>query len=209
MRLKLQPSLAMLALPLLALAACATPPGDVQVTRFVGASAPDRLGTGTIFVESSPGSDAEAIELAPYKAAVARRLTALGYRETARDSANQVAQVRVERGVIGASGRRGPVNVGVGGSTGSYGSGVGVGVGINLGGGRTEEVSTRLEVMIRDRASGESLWEGRALFDVASSSILADSAQNASVMADALFRSFPGNSGETVLVPVARSTSNE
>lgn len=190
------------ALAPLGLAACATPPGDVQVTRFVAASMADRLGAGTIFIETAPGTAEQAQELAPYKAAIARELTALGYRETSRDEAGQIAQVRIDRGVVDKANGRGPVSVGVGGSTGSYGSGVGVGLGINLGGGGKEEIATRLEVMIRDAASGNSLWEGRANFDVASSSILADSAQNATVMADALFREFPGNNGETVTVPV-------
>lgn len=184
------------------LAGCAVQTGPVQVTRFVEASMQERLGTGTIFIETAPGSETEAQALAPYKAAVARELVALGYRETSRAEAGQVAQVRISQDVIGAERGRGPVSVGVGGSTGSYGSGAGVGIGINLGGGPKEQLSTGLEVMIRDAATGKSLWEGRALFDVATKSILADSAQNANVMADALFRAFPGNNGETVEVPV-------
>ncbi|ABC64279.1 DUF4136 domain-containing protein [Erythrobacter litoralis] len=204
MRLKLLAAFAPLSL-----AACVTPPGDVEVTRFVAADTGSRLGTGTIFVETAAGTDGQALELAPYKAAVARELAALGYREAARNQANQIAQVSIDRGVLDAGDRRGPVSVGVGGSTGSYGSGVGLGVGVNLGGGRKEEIATRLEVRIRDKANEAVLWEGRALFDVATSSILADSAQNASVMAEALFRSFPGNSGETVLVPVQRSNPDE
>ncbi|WP_284126472.1 DUF4136 domain-containing protein [Parerythrobacter aestuarii] len=187
----------------LGLAGCAVQTGPVQVTRFVEASMQDRLGTGTIFVETAPGSETEARALAPYKAAVARELVALGYRETSRAEAGQVAHVRMSQDVIGAAQKRGPVSVGVGGSTGSYGSGVGLGIGINLGGGgSSEQLSTGLEVMIRDAQTGKSLWEGRALFDVASQSILADSAQNANVMAEALFRAFPGNNGETVEVPV-------
>jgi len=59
-------------------------------------------------------------------------------------------------------------------------------------------------VRINDALTGASLWEGRALFDVASTALLADSAQNASVMAEALFQDFPGNDGETVEVPVAK-----
>lgn len=200
-------SLAALAPLGLSLAACATPQGPVQVTRFVEETALAELGQGTIFVETAPGESGDAQELAPYKAAIARQLAALGYREAPRADAAQIAQVRVSRSVSDVQGGRSPVSVGVGGGTGTFGSGGGVGIGFNLGGGRKEEVSTRLEVMIRDVASGRSLWEGRALFDVASKSILADSAQNASVMAGALFRSFPGNNGETVSVAVPNSQS--
>jgi hypothetical protein len=190
----------------LALAGCATPPtGPVQVTRFVAQPAVERLGQGTIFVEAAAGEDRDAPALLPYKAAVARELVALGYRETARNDADHVAQIRLSQSVVAAPSARSPVSVGVGGSTGSYGGGVGLGIGFNLGGGKArEQLSTRLEVRINDALTGQSLWEGRALFDVASTALLADSAQNASVMADALFKDFPGNDGETVEVPVAK-----
>jgi hypothetical protein len=193
----------------LALGGCALPPtGPVQVTRFVAQPAFERLGQGTIFIEAAPASpgteQSDAAALLPYKAAVARELAALGYRETARGEAAQVAQLRLSQSVIPAPSSRGPVSVGVGGSTGSYGSGVGLGIGLNLGGNKPkEQLSTRLEVRINDALTGQSLWEGRALFDVASKALLADSAQNASVMAEALFKEFPGNDGETVEVPVA------
>jgi hypothetical protein len=202
-------ALALVAAPVLGLAlgGCATPPtGPVQVTRFVAQPALERLGSGTIFVETAPGEGGNEDNLRIYKAAVARELVALGYRETSREEAGQVAQVRLSRSLIAApTSSRGPVSVGVGGSTGSYGGGVGLGIGFSLGGGKAkEQVSTRLEVRINDALTGQSLWEGRALFDVASTALLADSAQNASVMADALFKDFPGNNGETVEVPVAK-----
>ncbi len=188
----------------LALAGCTTPVrnGPVEVTRFVQPSAP--LGQGTIFVESAPGADTDSLALAPYKAAIARELAALGYVEAPRGEAGQVAQVRVEKfRSEGLERRRGPVSVGVGGSTGSYGSGVGLGVGINLGGGGSgETLDTQLGVMIRDRVSGETFWEGRAQLSVSPNSPFADTEANASAIADALFREFPGNNGETVEVRV-------
>ena len=96
-----------------------------------------------------------------------------------------------------------PVSVGVGGSTGSYGSGVGLGVGINLGGGQSRErLVTELGVMLRDKASGATYWEGRAQFAVSPDSRFADSSTNAAAIGEALFRGFPGNNGETVAVRV-------
>ena len=185
-----------------ALAGCAsTRAGPVEVTRFVDEARLAALGQGTIFVETAPGlTDPDSLELSSYKAAVARELTALGYRETSREAADQVAQVSFDRFVQGAGGRRSPVSVGVGGSTGSYGSGVGLGIGINLGGGSRETVGTELSVMIRDARTNASLWEGRAQQQVASRSAMAESAAAAGVLADALFREFPGNNGETVEV---------
>ena len=194
--------LAALALGTATLAACATAPGPVEVTRFHDASALSRLGNGTIFIEAAPGEDASGLEMAPYKAAIARQLTALGYRETTRAQADQIAQVSLDRYKSREGDRRGPVSVGVGGSTGSYGSGLGVGVGLNLGGGAKDKVGTDLAVAIKDKASGNNLWEGRAQFAVVENSDLARTEANAQTVASALFREFPGGKGETVEVGV-------
>jgi hypothetical protein len=195
---------ALLALPLL-LAACTTPQGPVEVTRFVDTAGAARLGQGTVFVESAPGSP-DGLEAAPYKSAVAAQLTRLGYREASRASADQIAQVRVDRFVESAEGRRNPVSVGVGGSTGSYGSGVGLGIGINLGGGGGPQTGTRLAVTLRDARTAETaapnLWEGRAEIRTGAKSPLAERSANAQALAAALFRDFPGRGGETVQVRV-------
>lgn len=185
----------------LLLAACATPQGPVEVTRFVDPAGAARLGQGTVFVESAPGS-LEGLEAAPYNAAVAAELTRLGYRESNRAEAGQIAQVRVERYVETAEGRRSPVSVGVGGSTGSYGSGVGLGIGINLGGGGGPKTGTQLGVTLRDSKGGRNLWEGRAEIETGAKSPLADRTRNAQALAAALFRDFPGRNGETVEVEV-------
>ena len=197
--------LAALAAAAIALAGCTTvPAGPVEVTRFVAEDTASRLGQGSIFVESAPGMDGDSLELAAYKAAVARELVSLGYTEASRAEAGQVAQVRLGRAAFATERERGPVSVGVGGSTGSYGSGVGLGIGINLGGGGDrEQVETRLGVIIRDRATDIALWEGRANFSVGASSELAATPANAAAVADALFREFPGNNGETIEVKVS------
>ena len=77
----------------LTLSACATVPGSVEVTRFVAPEAASRLGEGTIFVESSAPDGADSLSLMAYKSAVAAELRALGYTETARADARQVAMV--------------------------------------------------------------------------------------------------------------------
>ena len=197
-----------LALVALGLGGCATTPqaGPAEVTRFVAPDATARLGRGAIFVENAPGLDGDSLALAPYKAAVARELVRLGYRETSRDMADQVAQVRLDQSVEGNDGsRRGPVSVGVGGSTGTFGSGVGLGIGINLGGGgKREQLVTRLGVMIRDKATGATYWEGRAQFSVSPDSPLAAREANAQALAGALLQDFPGANGETIEVKVTQ-----
>lgn len=184
------------------LSACSTTPGPVEVTRFVAPEATAQLGQGTIFVDSAPGMDGDSLSAAPYKSAVADELRRLGYTETDRASASQIAAVSLERYVMTAEGRRSPVSVGVGGSTGTYGSGVGLGLGINLGGRERDKVGTQLGVTIRDSETSQNLWEGRADFRVAENSPLAQSQANAQTVAAALFSEFPGNNGETVEIEV-------
>jgi len=194
--------LAMVMASALSLAACTTPSGPVEVTRFVASDRVTELGSGPIFVESAPGGESDSLALAPYKAAVAEELRRLGYSESDRAGAGQIARVSLVRYVVGSGGKRSPVSVGVGGSTGSYGSGVGLGIGINLGGGAKDRLGTELAVAITDAASGTSLWEGRADFQPPEDSPLARGTANAQTVASALFREFPGNNGETIKVEV-------
>ena len=111
-----------------------------------------------------------------------------------------MAELRFARGTYQPERAGSPVSVGVGGSTGSYGSGLGVGIGINLSPKPAAQVETTLGVIIKDRASGQALWEGRASFAVRASSPLADTTLGAGKMAEALFKGFPGASGETIRV---------
>ena len=183
----------------LALAACATPAfvSPVEVTRFVG-SAPQVLGQGTISVAAEPGSLASAHELAPYRDGIAVELARLGYRVVPQGG-EQVAQVSLERDVIGARERR-PVSVGGGASVGSYGSGVGLGIGLDLSGRPADRIETRLALAIRARAGGANLWEGRAAMVASANSDFAAPEAAAQRLASALLRDFPGRSGETVTV---------
>jgi len=192
----------LLAAAALSLAGCAsTYVSPVEVNRFVGA-APARLGNGTIAVRAAPGEAGGSLEFAAYQQAVAAELAQLGYRVVESGGAAQLAELRVARSAERPlTGGRSPVNVGVGGSTGSYGSGLGLGVGINLGGGRPKEViDTGIGVIIRDGASGQALWEGRASFSASANSDYADRQAAAGRLADALFAGFPGESGETIEV---------
>lgn len=180
---------------------CVAPVGPVEVTRFHG---PDTavLGRGSVQVEPAPGMDGQSLEFRAYLAAVARELTRVGYVEAAAGSGSaQVAVVKVAREVFQPERARGPVSVGVGGATGSYGSGVGLGIGIDLSGPPPEQVSTELAVTIKDRSSGAALWEGRATFTVRATSPMADTGLGAARLAEALFKDFPGKSGETIVVP--------
>lgn len=187
----------------LALPGCVAPVGPVEVTRF---HAPEvaKLGRGTIRVEPAPGQT-DTLELRTYMAAVARELTRVGYVEPlpGQPASAQVALVTVERQTYRPERSGGPVSVGVGGGTGGYGSGVGVGIGFDLSGPPKDQVATRVFVSVRERAApatATALWEGRAVFSVRADSPLAQAPLGAAKLAEALFKDFPGQSGETILV---------
>lgn len=178
----------------------AAKPAPVDVTRFHTAQTLPRLKGAAIIVELAPGSDPASLEDGLWREAVARELTAAGFGSATPGAAEGIAQVMVERETIRRENRRGPVSVGVGGHTGGWGSGLGVGLGFNLGGGPTDVVLTRLSVRIRDRVSGEALWEGRAETRDNAKAKEAAPALAAPRLANALFAGFPGTSGETITV---------
>lgn len=190
------------ALALLSLTATpvAAKPAVVEVTAFHTPQTVARLRGAAVIIETAPGVDPASLEQRVWRDAVARELAAAGFGTATPGAANAIAQVRVERETVRREGSRGPVSVGVGGSTGSYGGGVGLGLGLNLGGGPKELVLTRLSVQIRDRVTGEALWEGRAESRENAKAREAAPALAAPRMAHALFTGFPGTSGQTIKV---------
>jgi hypothetical protein len=187
----------------LALSACVAPIGPVEVTRF---HAPDiaQLGHGSIRVEPAAGQ-ADDLEFRTYAAAVGRELTRLGYTLPLPGEAGsqQVTLLTLDRRIYKPERTRGPVSVGGAAATGNYGSGAGLGVSIDLSGPPKDQAATRVFVSIRERAappSATALWEGRAVFAVRADSPLAQAPLGSAKLAEALFKGFPGQSGETILV---------
>jgi len=190
--------LAALALGVLAPAGALAAP--VEVTRFHTPDSITTLGRSAVAVVAAPGTDAASLETRIWLEAVAAELAALRFGSATPGAADCVAEVRVERQVERAERQRGPVSVGVGGSTGGWRSGVGLGVGFNLGGGPSSRVITRLAVTIRSRATGQALWEGRADNTEREKARTAAVDQAAPRLAHALFSGFPGTSGATITV---------
>ena len=182
------------------LGGCAAPAyvSPVQVTRFVGQQ-DAFLAQGTIELVAAPGTRSDSLEYSFYQDAVRRELEQLGYRVVAQNG-SQIAQVSVQQTNAAPSERRGPVSVGMGGSTGSYGSGVGLGIGFDLSGPPPERIETTLAVTIRKPEGGQNLWEGRAGMTATTNSDFASDSTAAARIASALFAGFPGNSGETIEV---------
>jgi hypothetical protein len=192
-------SFALLALPLV-LSACMIPTGPVEVTRFNRVAEGMVYGQGSFSVTPGDAAAGDSLKLSPYLAAVGREMAHVGYTQ-ALDQGDVIAEVSVERTEFRSDGRS-PVSVGVGGATGSYRSGVGVGVGVNLGSiGNRRGIETTLNVRILRSLDNLVIWEGRAVQRGGANSPSAQPGIAASKLAQALFRDFPGQNGETVTVP--------
>ncbi|MFC4291262.1 DUF4136 domain-containing protein [Sphingorhabdus arenilitoris] len=191
-----------------ALSACATPAGPVEITRFNRADEGVQYGNGSFAVEiartDNAGEQAEGTPLSasPYLNAVAAEMQRIGYSENS-DNASVIAQVGYGVRDLGKRDRRGPVSVGVGGSTGGYRSGVGVGLGLDLTSllnRPKNRVLTELSVRIIERDGGRVIWEGSAAQESDAGSAASASDSAAQKLASALFSNFPGKSGESIIV---------
>lgn len=189
---------AMFALAVLITTPLAAKPAPIDVTRFHTEQTLPRLKGAAVIIEFAPGSDPASLEDGLWREAVLRELAAAGFGSATAGAADGIVQVMVERETIQRENRRSPVNVGVGGQTGGWGGGMGVGLGINLGGGPRAVVMMRLSVRIRDRVTGDALWEGRAETRENAKAKEAAPAIAAPRLARALFAGFPGTSGESI-----------
>lgn len=189
------------------LAGCVTPIPPVTATRFHRIDQATTASPGIYEIRTLETSSLADRPDPSYVAAVARQLDLLGYRSVLTVAAGEpdylvdVAVSRTTREVREGA----PVNVGVGGNLGSYGSGVGVGVGVNLGSlfgsGNADMVATRLIVRITRRSEEQPLWEGRAESLARDGTPAAQPGIAADKLSAALFQGFPGNSGETITIP--------
>jgi hypothetical protein len=188
-----------------ALAGCAAQTPEVRVTRFhLG----QPIASGEIAVTSRDPTLAKDLEFQTYARIVASELQRQNF-GIAPDIAKseQVAVVDVERNWRPTGQRSGSsMSIGLGSSSGGgWGGGTGVGLGgsVSFPIGKSRErmdVATRLSVQIKRRSEGTIIWEGRA--ETISRDGAPESTPEAAVsrLASALFRDFPGRSGETITV---------
>ena len=196
------PSFAAVATAGLLLSGCAATTPPVDVTRFHNAQvAPIVPGSVEIKPNITDDGYSQTLEYATYSAALLHELQRVGFAEPRGESSQYVVRYTIDRAVLTARGSRSPVSVGVGGSTGSYGSGLGVGIGINIGGQPKDKIVTELAVRIANRASSNIVWEGRASIEAKQGSAAAQPGLAAAKLAQALFKDFPGVSGTTIRVP--------
>ena len=200
-----QISVALLCAAALSFGGCATAVPPVEVTRFHNAVPSWAPGTRYAIATApldGPAVGMPSLEWNSYRAAVDQQLQRQGLVAAgSNERAPLLVRVTFERSEQPLEGRRSPVSVGVGGSTGSYGSGVGLGIGINLGGGPKRMADMQLSVRIDDAATGQALWEGRALAAIPVKAPASQPSLAAAKLAEALFKDFPGESGRTISVP--------
>jgi len=193
-----------------ALGGCATTVPPVEVTRF-HANAVAGWAPGTRYtIDTASLGDAAgmvgaaqpSLEWNSYRTAVERQLQLQGL-VAAGNGAAAPLKVRIgfDRSERVSGGGKSPVSVGVGGSTGGWRSGVGLGVGFSFGGGPRKVQDLQLSVRIDDAATGNALWEGRAVAAVPVKAPAAQPSLAAAKLAEALFKDFPGESGRTINVP--------
>lgn len=186
------------------LAACTTSPfgggpAPVDVTRF---HLNQPIARGQIAVEPVDVADRNTLEFTQYRMAVERQLARLGWNVVSgTTNSEQIALIDVEQGSRAALAQRSPISIGIGGSTGGWGSGVGAGINFGLGGGGSRElVGTMLEVSIRRRSDSSVFWEGRAQTEARAGTPEANPRVAVERLAEALFLDFPGESGRTISV---------
>lgn len=168
--------------------------GRVEVNRFVGDD-PAALGQGAIAVTSqTEGQDyVPQGDRAAYEAAVIDQLVHAGY-DTAQAKAEggHSAELRVTRTVLEpAEAKRSPVSGSAAMSVGNRGSAYGLAVNVDLTKPLPPLVSTKLEARIRDKATGQVLWEGRAEVATREGDGKWTEQAIAARLAEALFDGFP------------------
>lgn len=141
----------------------AEPSKKVDVEAYRATDAGDALGKGPITVSAAPGVEAE-WKLPVYEAAVVDELAKLGY-DTAVSGAEggQIAQIGISHAVVVPEEAKkkpvsGAMEVGVS-NRGNYSA---LALNVDLTKAKKAIISTRLDVRIRDQASGRVLWEGHA-----------------------------------------------
>jgi len=138
--------------------------GQVTSATFAANGAENILGRGAIAVSSLPDSTPEARDRLDYEAAMIDRLVLAGYETGAPDAdCTQLAEIRVSRHVAEpAEQKRSPVSGSTAVSVSNRGTAYGMALNVDLTEPRTALIATHMDLRIRDRASGEVLWEGRA-----------------------------------------------
>lgn len=192
----------------------AEPSKKVEVETFRAADAGDRLGKGRIVVASMPappsgapgaptGSDGPTLvspdegagsdwKLPVYEAAVVDQLAGKGYDIAHAADPDQIIEIAVSHDtVVPEEAPHKPISGEMSTTISNRGSGFGLAIAVDLSKPKKAIIATRLDVRIRDKASGKVLWEGHAQGQSRDTDDGRDATRMSSRLASALFAKFP------------------
>ena len=174
--------------------------GRVEVDRFLADGAGPALGHGAVAVIAAPGGTADARDEATYEAAVIDQLAKAGYdTATPNPTGGQITEITVTRDVaVPEEPKRNPVSGEMSVGVSNRGSMMGLGVNVDLTKPTKALSATRLALVIRDRASGKALWEGRASVTTRDEDPHWTQQAIATRLAASLFEHFPAGSAVAV-----------
>ena len=174
------------------------PSRKVDVEAYRAADAGDALGKGRIVIAGvdgpgGPEADIESADKLPvYEAAVVDQLARKGYDTATALDPRQVAQVAVSHDVVvPEEAAHKPVSGAMSTTVSNRGTGFGMALALDFTKPKKAIISTRLDVRIRDKASGKVLWEGHAEGQAREEEGGLDNAAVAARLAAALFARFP------------------
>lgn len=169
----------------------AEPAPGIAVTAFHAADADELLGKGQIVVAAISGGD-ELGKLPVYEAAVVDELARRGYDTASSSDRGQIAQIGVaHRTAVPEEAPRKPISGAMSTTISNRGSGFGLALEVDLTKAKKAIIATRLDVRIRDKASGRVLWEGYAEGQAREGESGLDNGAMATRLAAALFARFP------------------
>lgn len=169
----------------------AEPARDIVVDTFRATDAAPLLGKGRIVVAAASGAEAE-WKLPVYEAAVVDELGRRGYDTATASDPAQIAQIAIShQTVVPAEAPHKPVSGVMSTTVSNRGSAFGMALALDFTKPRKAIVATRLDVRIRDKASGRVLWEGHAEGQTREGDEGLDNGAVAARLASALFARFP------------------
>lgn len=181
------------------LASCASTRQSADVTRFhLG----QQIARSSVFVTPANPAQAASLEFRTYAVAVGDELRQLGFAPAASlAQAELVGVLDVGQTTRESLSRGSGLSVGIGGGTFGRNVGIGGGVTIPIGERKPNDIAvSMLSFQLKRRSDNSVIWEGRAMTEGRAGSPAGALGTVVPTLADALFRDFPGPSGQTVRV---------
>ncbi|WP_068085582.1 DUF4136 domain-containing protein [Novosphingobium rosa] len=169
--------------------------GKLDAEGFPAPDAGDLLGSGHVTITAMAGSMGEGREEATFEAAVIDQLAKSGYDTVTRDpNGGQITEIGIIHDeLVPAEQKHSPLSGEAAVGVSNYGSGFGVALNYDASKPRGALIETRLDLRIRDRATGKPLFEGRARIATREGDSRWTDEKIANRLAAAIFAKFPQN----------------